>query len=719
MIVKHIPIRSIKRSDFVALAQYISDPQGKEHRIGEVRITNCSSQAVDAAASEILATQRLNTRAESDKTYHLVVSFAPNERPDSQTIEAIERRICDALGFGEHERISAVHDDTDHLHLHIAINKIHPALLTIHDPHQSYRKLGVLCEQLEAEFGLTTTNHQPKRSLSEGRASDMEQHAGIESLMSWMRRECAAALCAAPSWKEFQDTLSAAGIQYQERGNGAVFVASDGTAVKASTVHRDLSKAALLKRLGPRHETVPNDRIKIKQQYQARPVRTQINTAALFAKYKADLHRQQTLRSAKTALLKIERQKAIEAAKLAAQRRRTLIKVAAKGRQSRATRKLLYAQAAKALRDNLQEISARFRAERVAVTRTAPRQTWADWLQAQAAAGDPEALAALRARAGHRATVAVPAQRAPATIDSITKAGTIIYRAGAAAVRDDGDRLQLSRGADEAAIVLALRVAMTRYGSSLTVAGSDAFKASVARAAATAALPLTFKDADMERRRQMLIAETHHERTRRSDRDRHHAGAGPAGERTARDGRTDGGGRSGADQRGAVGAKPNLEPVGRAPPPEGRNRLRNLPELGVVRVENPRQLLLPRDVPGQLEQQRPAADDALRRPLPRTELIRSAGEIAATKYLTERNQKRAAGIADIPIHSLYTGAEVRGALAGMRQIDGQNLALIRQGDSIFVVPVDEPAAKRLQRAGVGEAVQVRGGTVRLTKGRSQ
>lgn len=67
------------------------------------------------------------------------VSFQANERPDEQTLQAIESRLCDGLGFGDHQRISVVHTDTDHLHIHIAINKIYPTRYTLHDPFYGHK----------------------------------------------------------------------------------------------------------------------------------------------------------------------------------------------------------------------------------------------------------------------------------------------------------------------------------------------------------------------------------------------------------------------------------------------------------------------------------------------------------------------------------------------------------------------------------------------------
>ncbi|MFV4725683.1 LPD7 domain-containing protein, partial [Mycobacterium tuberculosis] len=51
--------------------------------------------------------------------------------------------------------------------------------------------------------------------------------------------------------------------------------------------------------------------------------------------------------------------------------------------------------------------------------------------------------------------------------DHITKRGTIIYRTANAAVRDDGQRLHVSRGAQIEGVVAALRLAHERYGDRL------------------------------------------------------------------------------------------------------------------------------------------------------------------------------------------------------------------------------------------------------------
>ena len=101
MIAKHVPMKSVRKSDFADLVKYLIDEQQKRERVTGVSVTNCHADRPDAAILEVLNTQAQNKRAESDKTYHLIVSFRAGEQPDAATLQAIERRICEGLGYGE------------------------------------------------------------------------------------------------------------------------------------------------------------------------------------------------------------------------------------------------------------------------------------------------------------------------------------------------------------------------------------------------------------------------------------------------------------------------------------------------------------------------------------------------------------------------------------------------------------------------------------------
>src|SRR5690606_7503879 len=137
---------------FADLVRYLSDPKDTSERVGAARITNCHSDELPDAMLEVMATQACNTRAKGDKTYHLVVSFRVGEQPSDDVLAAIEERVCTGLGFTGHQRISVVHHDTDNLHIHLAINKVHPTRLTLHEPYLAYRTLAELCATLESEY---------------------------------------------------------------------------------------------------------------------------------------------------------------------------------------------------------------------------------------------------------------------------------------------------------------------------------------------------------------------------------------------------------------------------------------------------------------------------------------------------------------------------------------------------------------------------------------
>ena len=98
-------MKAAEKSRFGKLVAYLLDPQGKKTRVGEVSITNCVSSDTTWAVREITATQRLNARAISDRTYHLLVSLRAGENPDAQTLRVIEERFCKELGYAEHQRV--------------------------------------------------------------------------------------------------------------------------------------------------------------------------------------------------------------------------------------------------------------------------------------------------------------------------------------------------------------------------------------------------------------------------------------------------------------------------------------------------------------------------------------------------------------------------------------------------------------------------------------
>lgn len=550
MIAKHVPIRSLGKSDFASLVNYVTDAQSKDHRLGQVQITNCDAVSVRDAITEVLATQHSNTRAKGDKTYHLIVSFRGGEQPNADTLRAIEERICAGLGYSEHQRISAVHNDTDNLHIHIAINKIHPTRHTMHEPYYPHLALADLCATLEREYGLEPDNHQSHQRGAASRAADMERHAGVESLVGWIKRECLEEIKAAQSWTELHQVMRDNGLEMTPRGNGLVIRADDGTMIKPSTLARDLSKPALEKRLGAFEASLEQqEQRQARRSYQKNPVRLRVNTIELYARYKDEQKNLIAARAEALAQAKRRKDRAVKDAKQKAATKRAAIKLAGGGRVAK---KLLYSQTSATLRAELDGIHKDYAKERERLYQGHQRRQWADWLKQQATKGSSEALAALRARGAAQGlkdnTITAHGEAKPghaSVIDNITKKGTIIYRAGKSAVRDDGNKLQVSTGADRTGVQEALRLAAERYGDRITVNGTTEFKAQAIRAAVDSKLPITFADPALESRRQALLQDNF-----------------------------------------SVPTKPGVPGVGKVPPPVARvGRLRALSQVETVQIE--------------------------------------------------------------------------------------------------------------------------------------
>ena len=515
MIAKRVAMKSVKKSSFIALIGYLLGQLGKAERVGRVNVTNCHSSDPHWAGIEAEATQAQNTRAESDKTYHLLVSFRAGENPSPEVLETIEERICKSLGYGEHQRVSVVHTDTDNLHLHICINKIHPGRHTIHEPYFDHKSLGKLCAQLEAEYDLEKDNHIPKKTAGETRAADMENAAGLESLIGWIRRQCLHEILTAKSWAELHKAMRENGLEIREKGNGLVIVDREGVGVKASSVSRNCSKAAFEARLG-KFEASPEARAKErpKRRYAPKPLASRVDTTELYAEYKAERESDVQGRGLEFQAAKATKNRRIEDAKRSARLKRAAIKLTS----GRVSKKLLYGLASKKLKAEITKINREYLAERKAIYLKYRRRTWNDWLQIKARQGNKTALETLRAkeaRAGLKGDTigsrglpkevgAIPGLN----IDSVTKKGTVIYRVADTTIRDDGKVLRVGQGASPEGLEAALRIASERFGGNITVNGSPEFKELVVNAAAVARLKIEFDDPDLEKRRIFLLAGT-------------------------------------------------------------------------------------------------------------------------------------------------------------------------------------------------------------------
>ena len=303
-----------KNDDYRRLVRYIADASHDGEKTLMSWCAGCWSgdDEYELAITEVEATQALNTRTAREKTYHLMISFRPEDEavltPD--IFKAIERAFAKILGFEEHQRHCGVHRNTDNLHLHIAYNQIHPERHIRQEPFYDFLKRDKICRELERKYDLSVDNGrapETKKSINDA-ARAYEAHTGQESFFGYVQRHKEAImplLAQAKSWDDCHRALSKYSLTLKPHGNGLVIRDSAGNhSIKASDLDRSISKVKLEKRFGPFQSPSPDmpEPDKQTKKYNAIPLQKEPDRDGLYKQF------QEARQKRKAALGKLDQQ---------------------------------------------------------------------------------------------------------------------------------------------------------------------------------------------------------------------------------------------------------------------------------------------------------------------------------------------------------------------------------------------------------------------------
>jgi hypothetical protein len=501
---------------FTRTAQYVVDDKGDGEKVAWYRISNCQSDTPAVAIAEVLATQSENKRTKSDKTYHLVVSFPHWERLTREQAEDIEDTICRGLGFADHQRISAVHENTDHFHMHIAINKIHPTTFRCVEPYYPYYKLDSLAKELEIKHGLHQDNRigQEKRFAKVG---ELEAHQQEESFLRWLHEnlgdQLKQILQEAKKWQDVHDLLSAYGAVIKPRGAGLAIATVDGTVgIKASSLDKSLSFKSLTDRFGSYQQ--PQNRGQPLKQYQPGSRRSQ-GANSLYAEFQEAREANCQARTEALADLRSEHSEYRIKLKDWYRQRRALVK--ANTLLDNRSKRAAYQELSQEMKYDFSQLKQLEQKQNKTVREKSRAQTWDQYLASRAEEGHAEALGVLRRRKKYREKIT----QALLTIDSFEEArdviktqfkptvlrnGKVIYRAqDGGVVTDEATAISVPE-VTEASTLLALSLAEERFSSkALIVEGSDEFKLLVARLSALEGVSIHLADPALEKDRRRHV----------------------------------------------------------------------------------------------------------------------------------------------------------------------------------------------------------------------
>ena len=403
MISKHVSYEAA-HDNYGALARYIADASHEGEKCLASWCAGCAADDdYDLAIVEAQAAQALNTRSTKEKTYHLLVSFRPEDEAKltPEIFKAIEERFAAVLGYTEHQRHCGVHKNTGNIHMHIAYNMVHPERYTRHEPFRDYATRDKLCRELEHEFGLFVDNgrEQKQENALSHKAATIEAQTGQESFESYAKRhkpEIMRALEQAsdgPSgWLHLHETLKAHSLGIKPHGNGLVIKDLHGEhAIKASTLDRNLSAQKLQERFGEFLPYRSLRQIQEQSRYQAVPLQRSPERGELFIRYKEGIE----ARKGKLEAIKAQEDKQIVTIRQEWTTKRREIEhmnIAKRNRRN------LLALAKKHEKEALAKAKLALLPQRETVRQEIPYTSWQDFLKLEAANGNEVALAVLRSR---------------------------------------------------------------------------------------------------------------------------------------------------------------------------------------------------------------------------------------------------------------------------------------------------------------------------------
>lgn len=308
MIAKRIHKSPTVPDNYTDLGRYVAAAKDKGEKLDRLWMVNFDAgdglEDLELALTEAEAVRKLKPGVD-DKTYHLVVSFRPGEEDtlSAKALKDIEQSFAEALGFADHQRIAATHRNTDHFHMHIAINKVHPRTLKVQTPFRDFKTLEQVCRRLERTYGLARDLGMSDRERGAGglspEARSYESQTWQQSFQRYMQEhkdEILTGLRDSRSWQAVHAHLAAFDVRLKPRGNGLAFVEAKGKqAMKASALDRSCSKGALEKRLGAYEPPQPRDQKQgpdqdqaphhPKRRYKARPLTRHPATSRLWRRY--------------------------------------------------------------------------------------------------------------------------------------------------------------------------------------------------------------------------------------------------------------------------------------------------------------------------------------------------------------------------------------------------------------------------------------------------
>ena len=170
---------SSKGRSFRALATYLATGRtGREHdRVAWSSARNLPTNEPELAGKIMRATAEQNVRVERP-VYHLVLSFDPNDRVDRTTMERVADRVLSQIGLQDHQAVIVAHRDREHAHVHVLVNRVHPATGKVWDLSYDFRAIQEVLRREERALGIREVPGRYQATMEQGIDRVQERQTG-------------------------------------------------------------------------------------------------------------------------------------------------------------------------------------------------------------------------------------------------------------------------------------------------------------------------------------------------------------------------------------------------------------------------------------------------------------------------------------------------------------------------------------------------------------
>lgn len=241
--------KAIKGRGFRGVLEYdLSKEQGR------VIDTNMSGATARELAKEFGEIRKLRPKL-GKAVLHVSLSAAPGEHLNDVQWKQIAARYLQGMGLDDNQYIVTRHNDTEHEHIHLLVNRVRFDGDVTSDSHD-YRRHETLMRAIERDFDLQRVpssievqRHAPtKGEIEEG------LRTGVPSTRQRLQQLCDGAATHCHSFSEYAERLEAVGIalvpvtQLDGRKMSGLSYRLDGVMMKGSDLGKGYSPMGLAKR---------------------------------------------------------------------------------------------------------------------------------------------------------------------------------------------------------------------------------------------------------------------------------------------------------------------------------------------------------------------------------------------------------------------------------------------------------------------------------------